>query len=265
MLRIVVTLVFCSVTLITKGQYTQLGQLPTTETLEKGVSQIQLMNRLSSIETPINDYFKERPFNTHLRFNYGLSDGFQLGLGWEAYRQTWGLYTKWQLLNGYVEASNSLGLTYVGLGLTYFGAITYDTELSADRFIYMKNLDRLTYMHQLIVSKWLGERWYLQLSPMFIRQNLVLEKTQSHNQYLLGIGTKYFLMDNLSLALDYTLHMNRNESTSYQDNYSISLDYLWNSLFIQLVYTNAQSANGAAYLVNSEGVGVIGWNLSLLF
>lgn len=218
--------------------------LESTKIVNGGELYFNVGHRFGSVKGGINTFFGLDQSNTKIQLLYGMADIAHIGISRESIRKTYSGELKIAFLKQ--EESNWCSLT----GYT---SINVNTELSRETYPKMLFFDRLSYATQLIAAKKVSERWTIQLSPTFIRQNLVLEPFQLHNQIGLGIGTRVRISQRLSINAEYMLNAYRASESIYNDALSLGLDFETGGHVFQLLFSNAQSMNGPGFMTNAEG------------
>ncbi len=175
---------------------------------------------------------------------YGLFDGWQFGLSRESLRKTYALSTKMKLKS----QSSSFPFNIVG-----YATANINTQVRKDRFPFLKFEDRLSYATQLLVSRRFNNNFSFELAPTFVRQNLVLEPLQKHNQIALGAGARMKLSKRMSINLDYVYNFSRYKKSIYSNPLTIGLDVETGGHVFQLLFSNAQSTNEPGFISNAEG------------
>jgi len=69
----------------------------------------------------------------------------------------------------------------------------------------------------------------------------------------LGIGGSLQLSEGLSLQTDYVIHFNRNETSIYNNPFSVGLKFGKKSFSFEFIASTAQSYNEAGMISNGEG------------
>lgn len=227
-----------------EAQRLEIGALQSTTVAEPGDFYVSLSHRLASFTTPDSNFFKWDYHNTNLELVYGLWNGLQVGLSWEALRDTYSASAKMVLLQ---QSDGS------PIDMTAYGVIHWNGELSKERYPFMKEADRLSYTSQILIGKHFSEKLFFEIAPTFIRQNLVWEKIQNHNQFAIGFGSRFQLADRASIFLDYVAHLNRNKATVYNNPMTVGIDFNIKKMLLGVSVSNAHSFNDAGVISNGEG------------
>mgnify|MGYP006233508013 CR=1 FL=1 len=218
--------------------------LESTKIVKGGELYFNVGHRFGSVKGGVNTFFGLDQSNTKIQLIYGLADIAHIGLSRESIRKTY----SGELKVAFLKQEDSRWCS-----LTGHTSINVNTELNKETYPKMLFFDRLSYATQLIAAKKVSERWTIQLSPTFIRQNLVLEPFQLHNQIGLGLGTRVRVSQRLSINAEYMMNVYRARESIYKDGLSMGLDFETGGHVFQLLFSNAQSMNGPGFMTNAEG------------
>ena len=114
----------------------------------------------------------------------------------------------------------------------------------------------MSYALQLLASKRFSNTFSFELAPSYVRQNLQnlnLTGASNHNQFLMGLGTRYKLSKRMSINMDYAYNFNRDTNSVYNNPLTIGIDIETGGHVFQLLFSNAQSTNEPGFLSNAEG------------
>ena len=226
------------------AQKLELGALQNTTVAEEGDFYVYLNYRFGSLEEDETTFLNSDNHNINLKLVYGLWEGLQLGLSWEAWQNTYSGSAKMILMQ------QSEGYS---MDVTAYGAIHLNGDLSKDNYPFMKEADRLSYTSQILIGKHFSEKIFVEVAPTFVRQNLVWEKIQKHNQFAIGIGGQFRLAEQAAIYVDYVAHFNRNETTIFKDPLTFGLDFYLGKFILGISASNAQAFNDASFISNGEG------------
>lgn len=222
----------------------KIGNLQSTKVAEKGDLYMYVSHRFGTLKDGFETFFGFDNANTKIQFVYGLTDRIQLGISRESLRKTYAGSAKIKL----ASQTNTFPVN-----LTAYGTINLNSSLDEDRYPKMKYADRLSYASQLLISRRISNNFSLELAPTYVRQNLVLEPFQDHDQIALGIGGRYKLSKRMSINVDYVYNFSRAEKSVYKDPLTIGLDIETGGHVFQLLFSNAQSTNEPGFISNAEG------------
>jgi hypothetical protein len=222
----------------------KIGNLQSTKIADKGDWYMYVSHRFGTVKDGISTFFGLDAANTKIQMVYGLYDDLQVGLSRESLRKTYAGHIKL----GLYKQSDKFPVNMV-----LYSTINLNSELSKERYPNMVFYDRLSYATQLLISRRFSEKLSLELAPTFVRQNLVWEAAQDHNQYIAGIGGRYKLNQRVSLNVDYALNLSRFWQSEFNDPLTIGIDIETGGHVFQLLFSNAQSTNEPGFLSNAEG------------
>lgn len=218
--------------------------LQSTKVSGKGDLYMYVSHRFGTVRNGLTTFFGLDDANTKIQMVYGVAKGVQIGLGRESLGRTFSGSAKVLI----IEQSSKLPVNVTGNFTT-----NYNAALSEERYPDLQAADRLSYATQLLVSSALTDRFSFELAPGLVRQNLVFDSSQRHDQLILGTGARYKLTDRTSLNADYAYNVNRSEQSIYQDPLAIGIDIETGGHVFQLLFSNAQSTNEPGFLTRAEG------------
>ncbi|WP_412987371.1 DUF5777 family beta-barrel protein [Pontimicrobium sp. IMCC45349] len=222
----------------------KIGNLQSTKVAEKGDLYLYVSHRFGSLEDGLSTFFGFDNANTKIQLVYGVLKNMQIGVSRESLRKTYGMSLKYKLKG----QTNDFPFSLVA-----YGTANINSEIRKDRYPFLKSGDRMSYATQLLVSRRVSNNLSLELAPTFVRQNLVLEPFQKHNQIALGAGGRMKVSKRMSINLDYVYNFSRHEDSIYKNPLTIGLDIETGGHVFQLLFTNAQSTNEPGFISNAEG------------
>jgi hypothetical protein len=169
----------------------------TVYTPYKGSMNLEIQHRFANIKE-ISDIFGiYGSANTRIGLSYGITDKIMLGLGTTRSYMQQDIEWKYNFLQQ--TTSNSMPVS-----LAYYGNAVLDARDSKNfgpesdyKFIY-----RMSYLHQVIASRKIGEKIGVQVAPTFVYFNAVPEGYRNDN-YSLDVGAKFQVLGFHSIVLEY--------------------------------------------------------------
>ncbi|MDC8005876.1 DUF5777 family beta-barrel protein [Aureisphaera galaxeae] len=219
-------------------------------------------HRFGSLETGLSDFFGLDQAVTRLNLIYGISDGVNVGISRSSFQKIYEASLKLRLVR---ERKGGAPFTVVSSS-----NILINTALDKDFLPGLEFENRLGYTTQLLISKKFNKNFSLQLMPTFFHDNYVAINEQDNSQYVIGFGGRHKLTKRVSINFDYGLHLNRAETSPFNDPLSIGFDLETGGHVFQLHFTNAQPMNTNGFLGQGtgdwgEGDIFFGFNLSRVF
>jgi len=222
----------------------KIGNLQSTKIAEKGDLYLNVSHRFGALNDGLTTFFGLDNANTNIELVYGFFKGMQAGISRESIRKTYAGHLKINLK----KQSESFPVNIVA-----YGEANIRTDLREEQYPLMKFADRLSYASQLLISRRFSNKLSLELAPTYVRQNLVLEPFQKHNQIALGMGGRYKFSKRMSLNVDYVHNFNRHEDSVFNDPLTLGLDIETGGHVFQLLFSNAQSTLAPGFISYAEG------------
>ncbi|BDD06821.1 DUF5777 family beta-barrel protein [Aureibacter tunicatorum] len=218
--------------------------LQSTKLAEKGDMYMYVSHRFGSVKDGLDTFFGLDNANTKIQLIYGLTKYLQLGLSRESLRKTYAGSMKFKIFS----QQDGMPVNIAG-----YATINLNSELDKERFPSLKYEDRLSYATQLLISRKMTNALSIELAPTYVRQNLVHEPFQEHDQLALGMGGRIKVSKRVSFNLDYVYNFSRSELSVFKNPLSVGMDIETGGHVFQLLFTNAQSTNEPGFISNAEG------------
>lgn len=222
----------------------KIGNLQSTKVAGKKDLYLYVSHRFGSLKDGLTTFFGFDNANTKIQLVYGIMDGVQIGAARESIRKTYSAHAKVSLK----KQSDNFPVNVVA-----YTTANIRTDLRKEQYPKMKFGDRMSYATQLLISRRFNNSLSLALAPTYVRQNLVLEPQQKHNQFAMGIGGRVKLSKRMSINADYVYNFSRFKNSIYNNPLTIGLDIETGGHVFQLLFSNAQSTNEPGFISNAEG------------
>ncbi|WP_196892819.1 DUF5777 family beta-barrel protein [Aureivirga marina] len=222
----------------------KIGNLQSTKIASKRDFYLYVSHRFGSLEDGFETFFGFDNANTKIELVYGFLENFQIGISRESVRKTYAGSLKFRLLKQNEKFP---------FNIVYYSTININSELKKERYPLLDFKDRLSFANQILISNRLNNYISLELAPTIIRQNLVYEPFQKHDQFALGAGGRIRLSKRMSFNIDYVYNFSRHEKSIYKNPLTIGIDIETGGHIFQLLFTNAQSTNEPGFISNAEG------------
>lgn len=200
--------------------------------------------------------------NVRLGLDYGINDNITIGAGRTTIEKTFDGFLKWKFKD---QTEN------FPIAITGFGSIVYRTERN---FLIPEEEDtpinRLSYSAEVYVSKLVGDRFAVQLTPTFTYRNLVADRNETHAVYSQGFIAGYKLSKKVSINLEYFFTPDGQVSDQVTNPLSLGFDFGTNGHVFQLFVSNSQGMNAPRYVDGTTGTWIdgdifFGFNISRVF
>lgn len=231
----------------------------TVETIAKKHINFWISHRFGALNSGFMDNFLGLDeAKIRLGLEYGLSDVWLVGMGRSTIEKTYDFYSKYKVL----RQSNQMPVT-----LTVYGSLATNTMPtgyilpSGNVMRYENNLQRQTYMGQILIARKFTDKLSLQIMPTILYNNKVESVYFDNNLYSLGFGGRYKLNNRLSLSAEYYKNIVNTQNflkTSrtvypYQDSFSIGFDIETGGHVFQLHFTNSKGMIEKHFISQTTG------------
>lgn len=203
-----------------------------------------ISHRFGSISDGISTFFGLDNANTYLGLLYGITDKINVSVGRETYRKTVMGALKYKVL---AQSDD------VPIHLVAYVAMYANTQLSDEAYPNLTNVDRLSYLYELLISRRFTDHLSLELSPKFIRQNLKYSDYDVYNYFILGLGGRYKISKRVAITAEYDYNFSRPDQNPYQNPLSLGVDLETGGHVFQLLFSNGQSTLEPSYLTYASG------------
>jgi hypothetical protein len=247
--------------------------LESTKLASKGDFYFIVAHRFDYFNNGFDDFFGLDNANTQIKFLYGISEGLTIHIARSGLQKTIDGAVKYRLIP---QKNDGFPFSVVG-----FSSVAVNTELKKDDFPLLKFENRLSYVHQLLISRKMNERLSLQFAPTFFHENtlsdvlnadneVILPNPQDNSQFGLGFGGRLKLTHRWSINADYVAHLNRNSQSVYKNPLAIGFDLETGGHVFQMHFTNARAMHESGFLGQttgdwSKGEIAFGFNLVRVF
>lgn len=230
--------------------------LESTKLASKGDFYFVVAHRFDYFNNGFDDFFGLDNANTQIKFLYGVSEGLTIHVARSGLQKTIDGAVKYRLMS---QKNDGFPFSVVG-----FTSIAVNTELKKDDFPLLKFENRLSYVHQLLISRKMNERLSLQFAPTFFHENtlsdilnadneVILPNPQENSQFGLGLGGRLKLTQRWSINADYVAHLNRNSQSVYKNPLAIGFDLETGGHVFQMHFTNARAMHESGFLGQTTG------------
>ncbi|PZW42616.1 hypothetical protein LX95_00932 [Mesonia algae] len=222
----------------------KIGNLQSTKVASKGDLYMYVSHRFGTLKDGLTTFFGFDNANTKIQLVYGIYEGIQIGIARESIRKTYSSHIKAKLMG---QSTN------FPFNVAAYATANIRTDLREEQYPLLEFGDRMSYATQLLISRKFSNRFSFEIAPTYVRQNLVLESFQNHNQLALGAGGRLKVSKRMSINLDYVYNFSRHKNSIYNDPLTLGLDIETGGHVFQLLFSNAQSTNEPGFISNAEG------------
>ena len=243
---------------------TRIVNVQSNETPAEGVLHFVIAHRFGTLSSGAYDLWGLDNAQMRMAFDYGVTEGFALGVARNTYQKTYEANVKVKLLR------QISGPEAFPLSLTWYSvAMANGTRAPSEDTPYPFSR-RLSYVHQAVLARKMNEKWSLAVVPSFVHRNFVAESGDAHDLYLLGVGGRYKLRPRLSVNAEYHHFLTQSFGDAFSPSLSLGVDIETGGHVFQLHITNARGMFERSFLAEPAGSWAngdvyFGFNLSRVF
>ena len=201
--------------------------------------------------------------NMRMGIAYGIVDRFTLGIGYTKNKRLLDLNWKVAILRQ--TRSNKMPIN-----LTYYGNVAYsaeDQDKSNPRYSYQH--DRLSYFHQLIISRRFTPAFSLQVAPSISHYNTV-ENVQRNDMVAIAVGGRVKVSPGTSILVDYSQPLTKFYQKNPHPGFSLGVEFGTSAHAFQIFITNYNKILPQSnYMFNQNdffnGDILIGFNMTRIY
>ena len=205
---------------------------------------LYVSHRFGSINGGIKTLFGLDIANTKIELLYGVSNNIQIGFSRESLKKIYSLNTKYRVTeqNSKFPFNSSLYFSY-----------NYNSSLSEEIYTTLSNSDRNIFFGQLLMSKSLGNKLSIQLSPSFAKKGFNETIFEEENNFILGIASSYRITSRLAFNIEYSANLDRPKISPFNDVLSFGIDIETGGHVFQLLFSNTQTIDNVSVMTDAEG------------
>ncbi|MDT8887862.1 DUF5777 family beta-barrel protein [Aquirufa sp. LEPPI-3A] len=218
----------------------------TVETIAKQHLNFWISHRFGAINSGfIDNFLGLDEARIRLGLEYAITDRLLVGAGRSTIEKTYDSYVKYKV----IRQSNKMPVT-----VTAYGSIASNTMKtgytmeSGTVMRFNNNLQRQTFMGQLLIARKFSDKLSVQLMPTLFHNNLAENIYMENTQAAMGFGGRYKLSNRLSVSAEYYYNLIEKEEYEeaagqkhpYHNSLAIGFDIETGGHVFQLHVTNSR-------------------------
>lgn len=221
---------------------TRVINLQSNETMKKKHLDFRIMHRFQPL-----DFSEANNYGTYsflgldgavirIGMEYGVTDKLMVGFGRSTIGKSYDLFGKYKLLEQTTKGKKSIPVS-----VDYFANMAISTLKWSDPTRDNLFSSRLSYVHQLIITKKMNDRFSFLVSPTYVHYNLVDSAKNPNDIFAVGLGTSIKISRSARLTLEYIPRVTDRDAFNkqYHDAVGIGLDIETGGHVFQLHFTNS--------------------------
>ncbi len=192
------------------------------------------------------DFFGLDQATIRLGLDYGVNDRLAINFGRSSYEKTFDAFLKYKILR------QQSGLTDVPVTLSLFSG-AYLRSMKWPSGIDFEFRHRMSYVHQILLARQFSRAFSLQVTPAWVHHNLVPEREDPNDFFVVGISGRWRMTDWVALNVEYFHRLNEPVSFENNNTFSVGFDLDTGGHVFQLHFTNAQPMFEPGFLTGTRG------------
>jgi hypothetical protein len=220
----------------------QIITLQSTKLPAKKEFYMVISHRFGSVKGGISEFFGFDDATTKIGGVYGMTDWLSVSASRHTLLKIYETSAKYRI----VRQNNKFPFDIVG-----YNTLDINSGLKKEDYPEIEFSDRLSYVHQLLISRKFSKNLSLELVPSLVHKNLYDPAIENDSQFTLGAGGRMKLSKRLSFNLEYGHNFDKPDF--YKNPLSIGLDVETGGHIFQLIFTNSQAMTESGYLTTATG------------
>jgi len=226
----------------------------------------RISHRFGRVNGGIYEFWGLDQASIRMGLEWGITDWLMVGAGRGNYEKTFDGFLKFSLLR------QSKGAKNMPVSLSYLATSAVNTfrwEGESD----LPFMNRVSYVHQLLVARKFGERLSLEINPGFVHRNMVPAEADPNDLWALGLGGRFKITKRVSLNAEYYyVYPDDNEYLGNPTYHplSVGFDIETGGHVFQIHLTNSEAMIEKAFIGETTGNWLdgdihVGFNISRVF
>lgn len=224
------------------------------ETMAKNHLDFRIAHRFGTLGNGAYELWGLDNATMRISLEYGLTDRLMVGVSRSSLQKTYDYLIKYKLVRQSSQKGSPVSITAVALA----DAITLETSPS---FVFYRNIERFSYVGQLLIARKFTENLSLQLSPTLLHRNSVEDLGEANTWAILGVSGRMKLNKRTSINAEYFYRAplvngrigQISPNSLYHNSLSIGFDIDTGGHVFQLHFTNSVGMVERQFLVQTGG------------
>jgi hypothetical protein len=211
------------------------------ETKHKGSLEFIITHRFGRINKGGYEMWGLDESVIRLGLEYGITDRLGVGVGRSSGDKSFDYYVKYKAL----EQKPGVPVT-----VSILGTMAYKASLNREAPDFSTG-DKIAYVGELLIARKFSSRLSLQLMPILVHQNRVLdENIWTKDLISLGFGGRMKLTKSMAILSEYYLRLNEKDNDLF-DSFGMGVEFETGGHVFQLVFTNSYGMIERSFLTET--------------
>jgi hypothetical protein len=205
------------------------------ETVGKGALNFVISHRFGNINTGIKDFFGIDESHIRIGLEYGLTPFLDVGIGRSREQKLVDGYLKYKIVR------QSSGGRVMPVSVSWYSSVAAWTDLGRVPGRDYSVVNRLNYIHEVIIARKFNERMSVQVIPGFVHRNLTENESSPNIAPYTGVGGRFKILNRLTFNVEYYHNWNSYIQNNYYDPLSFGVDLETGGHIFQLHVSNVRA------------------------
>ncbi|MFQ3214802.1 MAG: hypothetical protein ACJAT1_000821 [Marivirga sp.] len=217
-----------------------------TELIPKGTMKFIISHRFGVVNNGIQDFFGLDNSTIRIGLDYALTDNINIGIGRNSLQVHYDGYFKYRILQQKKNGSMPLSLAYY-------------TNIAVKALVAPETADltfanKVSYTHQILISRRFNDYLSVQISPTYIHRNFVNDAASKNDVFSVGTAARFQLSKVIALNLEYYYLPPDQVMPNVQSSVGLGVEFETKGHIFQLNFTNSEGLIAPLYIAETEGV-----------
>lgn len=224
-----------------------------TERIAPGAMEFRIHHRFGPLNGGAYNLWGLDQAYIRFGFDFGLTDRLMIGVGRSSYEKTYDGFIKYAILRQ-GEGKGTSGVSMVYLGGVSINSLKWTSPDRDNQFS-----QRLSYVHQLLISRKFNSNFSLQLTPSIVHRNFVATTEDLNLFPVVGIGGRHKLSNRVAVTAEYFYRVPVGDADiapnfqDYHNSFSLGVDIETGGHVFQLHVTNSIQMVEKGFITETAG------------
>ncbi len=242
----------------------------TIETVAKNHLDFRISHRFGTLNSGYNNLFGLDESRIRIGLEYGITDDLMIGAGRSSYLKEYDYFLKYRILH-----QKTKGLLNP-VTVTLLASASTNTMDTSPTMQFFNNLERQSYVGQLMIARKFGERLSLEVNPSVVHRNKTETPIDANTLYAMGVGGRLKLSKRTTFNAEYFYVANNllgngfERDPTFRNNLSLGFDIETGGHVFQLHISNSRGMIEKQFIGDTQdewlkGGLYYGFNISRIF
>lgn len=217
------------------------------ETKGKGELEFIFSHRFGRINSGSYNFWGLDDAFVRLGLEYGITDRLGVGIGRTSLDKTFDGYVRYKVFR---QSSGAVNFPFT---VTAMGTGYIKTSPRAKDNPQIRMADRVAYSVGVLVARKINSNLSLQLTPIFVHRNAVIQAIENNDDLALGFGGRYKITRSVAFSGEYYYRLNAKSNSPNFDSVGFGVDIETGGHVFQLVFTNSAGMFERAFITETAG------------